>query len=186
MKEWRLKNLEKQLLYEKNYRDSHKEKRKEWEVNNIERIKESKRKYQQKYRKRNPEAKNFWRIENIEKVREYSNNYQKKKREIDPLYKFRQNLKTLIGGSFKRRNSIKSKKTEEILGCTISEFVDYILSKCPEGITLNDFGKKGYHIDHIIPISTADSEGKILELCHYSNLQPLWWKDNMIKSNKII
>ena len=43
-----------------------------------------------------------------------------------------------------------------------------------------------WHIDHIIPISYAKSELEIYELNHYSNLQPLWSKDNLSKGNRFI
>ena len=43
-----------------------------------------------------------------------------------------------------------------------------------------------WHIDHIIPLSTANTEEDILNLCHYTNLQPLWAEDNIKKSNKIL
>ena len=48
----------------------------------------------------------------------------------------------------------------------------------------DNYGK--WHIDHIIPLSSAKTEQDILKLCHYTNLQPLWAKGNIIKSNKII
>ncbi len=46
-------------------------------------------------------------------------------------------------------------------------------------------GKEEVHIDHIIPISTAESEEDIVRLCHYSNLQLLKAEDNLEKSDKI-
>jgi len=42
-----------------------------------------------------------------------------------------------------------------------------------------------WHIDHIIPLSSATSKDELLKLCHYSNLQPLWKVDNLQKSNLI-
>ena len=49
-----------------------------------------------------------------------------------------------------------------------------------------NYGKDGWHIDHKIPLSSAKTDREIYELCHYTNLQPLWAKDNLKKSNKII
>ena len=43
-----------------------------------------------------------------------------------------------------------------------------------------------WHIDHVIPLSSANTEEEVLNLCHYTNLQPLWVKENLEKSNKLI
>jgi hypothetical protein len=129
-----------------------------------------------------------WRSENIEKHNETHRNYNKLRKETDNLYKFCSNVRTLIHSSFTRNNKNLKKriKTEKIIGCSLEEFKEYILNKCPKGTTLKDFGRYGYHIDHIIPISTANTEEDIIKLCNYTNLQPLWWKDNLNKSNKIV
>jgi hypothetical protein len=43
-----------------------------------------------------------------------------------------------------------------------------------------------WHIDHIVPLSSAKTEDEVYGLCHYTNLQPLWAKDNLQKSNKLL
>lgn len=156
------------------------------EEERLDAIRASKRKYQEEYRKRNPDHKRNWKKENIKKVREYNRKYESNKRKIDPIYKFSVDVRNLINDSFKRKNCIKPKKTEEILGCSMSEFKEYILNKCPDGVTLENFGLYEYHIDHIIPLATATSLDDIIRLCHHTNLQPLWCKDNLKKSNKLI
>lgn len=42
-----------------------------------------------------------------------------------------------------------------------------------------------WHIDHIIPLASAKDEESIINLCHYTNLQPLWKKDNQSKGSKM-
>ena len=42
-----------------------------------------------------------------------------------------------------------------------------------------------WHFDHIIPISSAQTEEEVIKLNHYTNFQPLWAEDNLRKSNKI-
>jgi hypothetical protein len=43
-----------------------------------------------------------------------------------------------------------------------------------------------WELDHIIPISSAKTLEDIEKLCHYTNYQPLWWRDNLEKRDKII
>ena len=45
---------------------------------------------------------------------------------------------------------------------------------------------KDMTIDHIIPISSGNTEEEVIKLCHYNNLQPLWAEENLLKSNKSI
>lgn len=155
------------------------------EEERLEAIRASKRKYQQKWKIKNPEYNKLWEENNKDKRAINKKLRDINRRKIDPLYKFSRDIRSLIGGSFRRKGCIKPSKTEQVLGCSIEEFKNYILSKCPEGVTLEDFNRYGYHIDHIIPLASASSEEEVLKLCHYTNLQPLWCKDNLMKSNKL-
>ena len=55
-------------------------------------------------------------------------------------------------------------------------------------MTWENHGLKGWHYDHIIPLShfnLTDIEQQ-KKACHYTNLQPLWWWENLEKSDKIL
>ena len=41
------------------------------------------------------------------------------------------------------------------------------------------------HIDHIVPISTASTEEEVIALNHFTNLRPMWARDNMVKGAKV-
>lgn len=154
-------------------KEENKLKRKEYYNNNKERI----------------DLKNKERVERDRvRIREVKKNYVNNRKKVDPLFKFKSNIRNLICGSFKRNSKSfkKSKKTEQILGCSIEFFIDYLLLKFKDTITINDFHKYGYHLDHIIPISVANTEEEVIKLCHYTNFQPLWWEDNIQKSNKLL
>ena len=51
----------------------------------------------------------------------------------------------------------------------------------------NQGGKNGWDIDHIMPVASFDftKEEDIIRCQHYTNFQPLWHVDNLIKSDKI-
>lgn len=104
----------------------------------------------------------------------------------DELFKIKTNLRSLIRNSFKRGKVkyLKQKSSEDILGCSISFFKEYINSKLKKGMTFNNYGE--WHLDHIIPISKAKNEEDVVRLNHYTNFQPLWAKDNLSKKDKII
>ncbi len=111
-------------------------------------------------------------------------NYAINRLKVDPIYKFRINTRSSILKIFKDNGYTKSKKTEEILCISILEFVNYIESKFEDWMTWENRGlyngelNYGWDIDHIIPISSGNTEEEIIKLNHYSNLQPLCSKVN--------
>jgi hypothetical protein len=48
----------------------------------------------------------------------------------------------------------------------------------------DNYSFRGWHIDHIIPLTSAKNEEELIKLCHYTNLQPLWAKDNLSKGGR--
>jgi hypothetical protein len=77
----------------------------------------------------------------------------------------------------------KRSKTNDILGIDFDGFKKHIESKFAEG--MNWENRELWHIDHIIPISSAKTEEEVFKLNHYTNLQPLWAEDNYKKSDKL-
>jgi len=75
----------------------------------------------------------------------------------------------------------------ELLGCTPDKLKIHLESMFTEGMSWNNYGVHGWHIDHIIPCSFFDldiySERKFC--FHYTNLQPLWWHENLSKGDKV-
>lgn len=158
-----------------------------WKTQNVEQV----RVYNSNYRKANKQYyedydKNRY-IKNKDIIQKYITKYQKERKSIDPLFKFTCNVRSMLGDSFRRSlkgKCKKPKKTEELLGCSIKFFIAYISSLFTEGMSLNNHGE--WHLDHIIPISSAKTKEEAIKLSHYTNMQPLWKKDNLKKSNKIL
>jgi hypothetical protein len=116
--------------------------------------------------------------------KEQRNEYFKNRKLTEPLFKLRCNLSTLIWVSLKRNGYSKNSKTYNILGCTISEFKQYLENKFTKGMNWQNNGE--WHLDHIYPTSLAKDKEELLKLNHYTNFQPLWAVDNIKKGNKII
>jgi len=105
--------------------------------------------------------------------------YNRKKN--DPIFAL---TKRLRAGIYRSLRGTKLKASLDILGCTQEEFKIHIESQFTEGMSWDKLSE--LHIDHIIPISSAETIDDLYKLNHYTNLQPLWAKDNLIKYNKII
>jgi hypothetical protein len=69
------------------------------------------------------------------------------------------------------------------LGCSIPELKTYLESKFQEGMSWENWGIYGWHIDHIIPLDAFNltNREEFLKACHYTNLQPLWAEENLKK-----
>jgi hypothetical protein len=105
----------------------------------------------------------------------------------DIFYVIKKNLRGRIHIAVKRNSLIKDKKTLDILGCSIKELKIYLEKMFKPGMSWKNYGKKGWHIDHIIPLASAKNDiNAFYKLCHYSNLQPLWESENCSKGAKII
>jgi hypothetical protein len=82
----------------------------------------------------------------------------------------------------------KYQKTKELLGCSIEEFKKHLKSQFKNGMSWENYGLYGWHVDHIIPCKNFDlSKPNEQKKCfHYTNLQPLWAKDNYKKNTRIL
>jgi hypothetical protein len=63
-----------------------------------------------------------------------------------------------------------------LLGCSIEVFINHIESKFTKNMSWENYGKYGWHLDHIKPCSSfnLESEEEQKKCFHYTNLQPLW------------
>ena len=106
-----------------------------------------------------------------------------KKYKSDPIFNFKKKLRKRIWDAFKRKGFSKTSKTREILGAEWEVIKEYFEKRFQEGMTWENHGE--WHIDHILPISTATSPEDVIRLNHYTNLQPLWAEDNIKKSDTL-
>ena len=168
----------------------------EWYKKNKIRLKPIREEYAKKNKEKLKKTNRKYYENNKEKILKYGADwYQKNKKRIvkkqlerkknDPIYKMQCNIRTLIGHMIKKGGYSKKSKTIKILGCSFEEFKQYLESRFQEGMNWDNHGRNGWHIDHIYPVSKARDEEHLLELNHYTNLQPLWEKDNIAKGNRL-
>lgn len=174
-------------------REANPEQRRVWDAayraRNPEKVKESVAKHYEN----NPEALERrklyaieWRKANPEKVKETSRRAEKKRKE---------RAEVRIHGAISRaiRASLHAgakagRKTFDILGYSREDLMRHLEGKFQPGMTWENYGLHGWHIDHKIPKSlfsfntTEDEEFK--RCWDLSNLQPMWATENRMKFNK--
>jgi len=188
------------------------EKRKEYHrqyyLNNKENLTEYKKQYRSKNRDKINKRDKQHRSKNKDKIKEYRVNNREKHREYDKQYQIynRQNkakywrnryhnnieyriIRTIRGRIYRvLRNNSKSKSTIDLLGCSVKELKKWLESQFTKGMSWDNYGINGWEIDHIYPCSKFNLEQPYEQkICfNWFNLQPMWARDNRIKSNKLI
>lgn len=167
-------------------------KKERWEEKNPNYYKQYNRKNKQKISETHRE----WFLKNKEKKNKQNREwyYKNKERHIkrgiqsakkrmmeNPSARVAKNLRerirnTIIKGS-------KSASTLELLGCSFEDCKKHLEAQWQEGMTWDNYGINGWHIDHIKPCASFDlTDPKQQSECfHYTNLQPLWAVDNIKK-----
>lgn len=105
---------------------------------------------------------------------------EKEKWHNNPLFKLQKLIRYAVRRAFK--NNAKTKRSTQLLGCTIEEAKAHIERQFQNGMTWENHGQ--WHIDHIKPLAVAKTSEEAEKLCHYTNLQPLWAIDNIKKGSK--
>ena len=121
---------------------------------------------------------------NKEIIKSNVKHYRRERSKVDVGFRLIARYRTRIYKALK--GILKTEKTKDLVGCSIEKLKLYIESMFIEGMSWNNYGE--WHIDHIKPCSKFDFNNKkeIHECFHYSNMQPLWAKDNLKKSAKFI
>ena len=117
-------------------------------------------------------------------------NYEKDKYNNDLNFKIGKLLRGRVKSAIKNNQKVGSAVKD--LGCSIKEFKLYLEKQfyphpeTGENMTWDNWASDGWHIDHIKPLSKFDLSNKkqFLLACNYTNLQPLWAKENLSKGAK--
>jgi len=139
----------------------------------------NKEKLQEKYKRdkeKNPNYIKEW----YRKNPKYNSEYEKKRRSVDYVFYLKKKLRNRLRDYLK----YKTNKTIDYIGCSYVELKEYIEKQFADGMSWEN--RTEWHIDHIIPLSSAKTEEELYKLCHYTNLQPLWAEENLKKGKKIL
>lgn len=116
------------------------------------------------------------------------NEYARQRYFTDPQWNMNMKLRRRVDRVLRQRKISKSTKTMELLGCTYVEFNIYIESRFTPNMSWDKILSGEIHLDHIRPCASFDlTDIEQQKVCfHYSNLQPLWAKDNLSKGARLI
>ena len=190
-KEKYFKNRERNILNMRDYKKDNPEKLKEYYLKNQENYKQ----YRESKKDLNKVYMKDYYLNNLEKRKKYleltkekrnlkRNIYQKERINSDSLFKLKIYVRNRIGFYLKKNNITKRNNTFKLIGCSPIELKIYLEQKFINDMSWENQGK--WHIDHIIPLSSAKTEEELYRLCHFTNLQPMWALDNIKKGSKIL
>lgn len=117
----------------------------------------------------------------IEYKRQYDKKYFSDRLKSDFLFKLASKVRKLINIGLKKQGFSKHSKSAELVGCDYAFLQNYLEAMFQPEMSWDNFGE--WHIDHIDPISSAIDLAGFVKRTHYSNLQPMWGKYNILKSN---
>jgi hypothetical protein len=161
-------------------------------IQNPERHRAANKRWNERHPEKRRALHHRWRSKNLDKDRatcrawgranRQRRNEKKRLRMVsDVNFKLAERLRIRIWDAVK--GDQKSGSAVSDLGCTIPELKAHLESKFQPGMTWDNWGKTGWHIDHIKPLSKFDlaDRQQFLQACHYTNLQPLWAEENLMK-----
>jgi hypothetical protein len=179
-------NKDKQKAYYKVNKDKIKLERKVYREANKDEIKLRYKAYYEANKDKIKEHNKAYRKVNKDKIKlqkkAYTNNRFKTDIQFKLSHNLRSRLNTALNGNYKSGSAVKN------LGCTIEQLKQHLESKFQPEMSWDNWTTDGWHIDHIKPLASFDltDKNQLLEACHYTNLQPMWAKDNLSKSDKIL
>jgi hypothetical protein len=165
--------------YKKKYRHTHKAEIKQYRIiyykNHIIQIKQWQKDHKKEYQEANNKYYKTHKKEKLLYMKKYLQN---------PINKIIHNIRIRTIKALKRNT--KKGHTIELIGCSIKYLKYYLQLKFTKGMNWENYGYKGWHVDHIRPCSSFDLSKKVeqYKCFNYKNLQPLWYLDNLIKGTK--
>ena len=114
------------------------------------------------------------------------NVWKAEKLATDPAFRVMQRQLKRLRQALKTQGVPRNRKTNKGFGCSALGLKAHLEALFLPGMSWDNYGYSGWHVDHIRPIASFDLNDpeQFAECFHYTNLQPLWAVDNMAKSDK--
>jgi hypothetical protein len=184
-------NPSKKTIKNREFRATHPQYDAEWRNKNRDKLRKQSREYYQRHiekeRLRATIKNHKRRKENPEREKEYC-----KKSDTKRMSNTMIKLHRYIGNHVRYsliNGKKKNKKLEDILDFSVESLKKHLEKQFQDGMTWENYGKYGWHIDHIIPVSVFNYETQddidFKRCWALNNLQPMWAIDNIRKHNKL-
>lgn len=159
------------------------------------------RKYRRLYPEKHREASKRYAEQNPEKIKQYLKEYRSKnrdrlnartrrRRKKDIQFKLSEYLRGRIVKVLRGKIKVRPGSAVRDLGCSLEQLISHLETQFRDGMSWDNWGRGEacWHIDHIVPLASFDLtvRRQFLQACHYTNLQPLWSRDNIRKGAKVI
>jgi hypothetical protein len=154
----------------KQYYQDHREERKQYKQDHKEKIKQYDKQYYQDHR---------------EEKKQYRRQYENKKYKTDTTFRLRYIISRAISKSIK--NNKNGYHWEDLVGYTLDDLKQHLEKQFKDGMSWDNHGYDGWHIDHVIPQSwfkfKSYDDPEFKQCWALCNLQPLWAEENIRKHN---
>lgn len=141
-----------------------------------------------RHRRKNKEALNAKRREAYARLTQEEKNARNAKKQWRYANNLNFRVTCILRGRFNQalrdRLAHKWDTTFNLLGCSLEFFIQHIESKWLFDMSWANYGKEGWHIDHVKPCAAFDLDDPLeqAKCFHWTNMQPLWARDNLSKS----
>jgi len=178
---------EQRIEHVRKWRETHPEKSREYNAKrrstNPEAVRAEKRRDRELHADRCRETDLRYRVANKERIAKYHREKQRRYRANRPDHRLLMAMRMRVYNTLPGKRGTKSARTMDLVGCTIEALHKHLESLFALGMTWQNYGRGGWVVDHIRPCSSFDLSDPVhQQACfHFTNLQPLWEKENLKK-----
>lgn len=141
---------------------------------------------ERRYEEKNREKRRAAERERAPKRREHKNAYRRQWLAGSASHRIGNSLRATMAHAV-RRQLAGEYPSFDLVGCSVIQLIAHLEAQFQPGMSWDNYGFRGWHIDHKRPCASFDlsKESERRQCFHYSNLQPLWWRDNISKGAKV-